>query len=65
MEEKAVKGGFGFTLDFDDRDIKEKLVNFVEKSINNRFEEACEKFISEVEVDNWHFDNKIKEIFGV
>lgn len=63
MEKKAVGGGFGFTLDFEDKHIKDKLFSYIFNRKKDDFIKSCDVFMEKVKKDNWEFSNKIKIFF--
>lgn len=64
MERKAVFGGFGFTLDFHDSEIKEKLIQYLNDLNLEEFEEKCKIFIQKVEKDNVAFNEVVKALLN-
>lgn len=61
MEKKAVEGGFGFTLDFDDEEIKDKLAIYMLNMDRDKFGKACDIFMKQVKQDNQVFSNEIRK----
>lgn len=62
MEKYSIGYGFGFALNFDDSNIKDKLFNFY-SNLDNSFEKNCSKFIDDVIKENEKFNDVCKTLF--
>lgn len=64
MEKISLQNGFGFVLDFEDINIKEKLIEYILNRDMDVFEKKCDIFMKNVSVINADFSKKIKEIIN-
>lgn len=64
MEKKAVNGGFGFAIDFDDVEMKDKLYSYLTKRNKEELFQSCDKFMLGVRKDNQIFLETIKKILN-
>lgn len=62
MERIAVGGGFGFTIDFDNKQIKDELFLFMTQRDTDKFAENCDIFMERVKKENLKFSTIIKNI---
>lgn len=61
METISVNNGFGFVLDFEDPDIKDKLFTFMSQCDRQVFKANCDAFIEKVQKDNAHFASVLEK----
>lgn len=59
MEKESVQNGFGFTIDFDDKEITKKLDNWYNNLDKIQFVNNCDEYISSVVEKNSNFENNI------
>lgn len=64
MEKKSVENGFGFAIDFDDTEIKNKLFCYLTQIDGEELNNKCEQFMSTVKVDNQQFRETIIKILN-
>lgn len=58
MEKISLQNGFGFVLDFEDINIKEKLIEYILNRDMDVFEKKCDIFMKNVSVINADFSKK-------
>jgi hypothetical protein len=64
MEKISHEFGFGYTINFDDKNITDNFYNYYQSISWNHFYENCNRFVEKVNLENSIFTAKVKEFIN-